>query len=134
MTVLDQILKSKIVAIIRGAEPLDVKKIVQALLEGGISIVEITLNSRGALKLIEELSKQSGDRLLIGAGTVLEEGSVNDAVSAGARFIISPSFDPGVIAATKKHGAVSIPGAFTATEIFAAFKSGGDIIKIFPAS
>src|SRR5256885_13430573 len=134
MPALDQILKNKIVAIIRGADPPDVKKIVDALLEGGIRVLEITLNSPGELKIIEELNNQAGERLLIGTGTVLDEAFVNDDISAGAKFIISPSFDPAIIAATKRHGAVSIPGAFTATEIFAAFKCGGDIIKVFPSS
>lgn len=134
MSVLNKILENKIVAIIRGANPADVKKIVSALLDGGIRVLEITLNSPGALTIIEELSKQADERLLIGAGTVLDEAAANDAVSAGAKFIISPCFDPGIIAATKKAGVVSIPGAFTATEIFAAFKSGSDIIKVFPAS
>jgi 2-dehydro-3-deoxyphosphogluconate aldolase / (4S)-4-hydroxy-2-oxoglutarate aldolase len=134
MSVLKQITENKIVAIVRGAEPAAVKEIVNALLEGGIRVLEITLNSPGALKLIEELNNLDDERLLIGAGTVLDIASVNDAISAGAKFIISPSLDPAVIEATKKGGAVSIPGAFTATEIFSAFKSGGDIIKVFPAS
>jgi 2-dehydro-3-deoxyphosphogluconate aldolase/(4S)-4-hydroxy-2-oxoglutarate aldolase len=134
MDVLNKILESKIVAIIRGADPSDAKKIVNALLDGGIKVLEITLNSRGALTVIEELSKLADERLLIGAGTVLDADAVNEAISAGAKFIISPCFDPAIITATKKHGVVSIPGAFTATEIFAAFKSGGDIIKVFPAS
>lgn len=134
MTVLKRILEHKIVAIIRGAEPSDVKKIVNALFEGGIRVLEITLNSPGALTVIEELSKNASKELLIGAGTVLDAKAANNAISAGAKFIISPSFDPAVIAATRKAGAVSIPGAFTATEILAAFRSGGDIIKVFPAS
>jgi 2-dehydro-3-deoxyphosphogluconate aldolase/(4S)-4-hydroxy-2-oxoglutarate aldolase len=134
MPVLNKILANKIVAIIRGAEPQDVKKIVNALFDGGIRVLEITLNSPGALTIIEDLSKHAGKELLIGAGTVLDAEAARKAVSAGAKFIISPSFDPGIIEATKKAGAVSIPGAFTATEIFAAFKNGGDIIKVFPAS
>jgi 2-dehydro-3-deoxyphosphogluconate aldolase / (4S)-4-hydroxy-2-oxoglutarate aldolase len=134
MPVLNKIAENKIVAIIRGAEPSDVKKIVTALLDGGIRVLEITLNSPGALTVIEELSEQADQRLLIGAGTVLDAAAAADAIAAGAKFIISPFFDPAIVAATKRFGAVSIPGAFTATEIFAAFKNGGDIIKVFPAS
>lgn len=132
--ILDQILFHKIVAIIRGANPQDVKKIVTALSDGGVKILEVTLNSPDALNVIAELSKQYGDKLLIGAGTVLEASEAKSAISAGAKFIISPSYHPDVIATTKESGCISIPGAFTATEIIAAYRSGGDIIKIFPAS
>jgi 2-dehydro-3-deoxyphosphogluconate aldolase / (4S)-4-hydroxy-2-oxoglutarate aldolase len=132
--ILDQILFHKIVAIIRGADPQDVKKIVTALSDGGVKILEVTLNSPDALNVIAELSKQYGDKLLIGAGTVLEASEAKSAISAGAKFIISPSYHPDVIAATKESGCISIPGAFTATEIIAAYRSGGDIIKVFPAS
>lgn len=132
--ILDRILFHKIVAIIRGANPQDVKKIVTALSDGGVKILEVTLNSPDALNVIAELSKQYGDKLLIGAGTVLEASEAKSAISAGAKFIISPSYHPDVIAATKESSCISIPGAFTATEIIAAYRSGGDIIKIFPAS
>jgi 2-dehydro-3-deoxyphosphogluconate aldolase/(4S)-4-hydroxy-2-oxoglutarate aldolase len=132
--ILDIILYHKIVAIIRGANPPDVKKIASALSDGGIKILEVTLNSPDALNIIADLSKQHGNKILIGAGTVLDANETKSAISAGAKFIISPSYHPDVIAATKELGCVSIPGAFTATEIIAAYRSGGDIIKVFPAS
>ena len=134
MSVLNKILEHKIVAIIRGAEPGDVIKIINALYDGGIRVLEITMNSQDALSVIERINKEAGNKLLIGAGTVLDAKTAKDAIAAGAKFIISPSFDPDTIDTTKKYGAVSIPGAFTATEILAAYKAGGDIIKIFPAS
>lgn len=134
MPVLNKILEHKIVAIIRGAEPGDVIKIINALYDGGIRVLEITMNSQDALSVIERINKEAGNKLLIGAGTVLDAKTAKDAIAAGAKFIISPSFDPDTIDTTKKYGAVSIPGAFTATEILAAYKAGGDIIKIFPAS
>ena len=134
MSVLNKILEHKIVAIIRGAEPGDVIKIINALYDGGIRVLEITMNSPDALSVIEKINKEAGNKLLIGAGTVLDAKTAKDAIAAGAKFIISPSFDPDTIDTTKKYGAVSIPGAFTATEILAAYKAGGDIIKIFPAS
>ena len=134
MSVLNKILEHKIVAIIRGAEPGDVIKIINALYDGGIRVLEITMNSPDALSVIEKINKEAGNKLLIGAGTVLDAKTAKDAIAAGAKFIISPSFDPDTIITTKKYGAVSIPGAFTATEILAAYKAGGDIIKIFPAS
>jgi len=133
MAVLSQILRHKIVAIIRGAAPDDVLKIVEAIHAGGIRLVEITMNSPGTLKLIEKISVSMQDRVLIGAGTVLDAETAKAAIEAGAKFIISPSIDPATIRMTKNHDTVSIPGAFTPTEILSAFSHGGDIIKVFPA-
>ena len=134
MSALSQILKNKIIAIIRGAEPDDVLKIAGALYEGGVQCVEITLNSADALRVIESLATKMEGRITVGAGTVLNATAASDAVAAGAKFIISPMLDIDTIHKTKDLGAVSIPGAFTPTEIFAAFSNGGDIIKVFPSS
>lgn len=134
MTTLSQILEHKIITIIRGAEPDDVLKIVNALYEGGVRVLEITLNSQDALAVIKKISVAMGKQILIGAGTVLDAKTAEAAISAGAQFIISPILNLETIQATKKHGTVSIPGAFTATEILTAYNNGGDIIKIFPAS
>ncbi|HET6252593.1 MAG TPA: bifunctional 4-hydroxy-2-oxoglutarate aldolase/2-dehydro-3-deoxy-phosphogluconate aldolase [Puia sp.] len=134
MTSLEQILRYKIVAILRGCEPERVPDIVAALAEGGVRLVEITLNSSGALDLIRRVSEIMGDRILVGAGTVLTPGEAEMAIDAGARFIISPTLDIETIQVTKELGAVSIPGAFTATEILTAWRSGADIVKVFPAS
>lgn len=134
MTTLSQILQTKIVAIIRGAKPDDVLQIANALQEGGVKALEITLNSPKALSVIEEIAEKTGDSVLVGAGTVLDAESARAAISAGAKFIISPIADIETIRMTKRYGIVSIPGAYTATEIVAAYANGGDIIKVFPAS
>jgi 2-dehydro-3-deoxyphosphogluconate aldolase / (4S)-4-hydroxy-2-oxoglutarate aldolase len=134
MNTLAQILEHKIVAIIRGAAPGDVMKIAAALHEGGVKLLEVTLNSLNALELINEVAKNMEGKMLIGAGTVLDAASTRSAVDAGAKFIISPYFSTEVINTTKELGAVSMPGAFTPTEIVNAFNCGGDIIKVFPAS
>ena len=134
MDTLTRILKHKIVVIIRGIDPADFLNIAGALLEGGLSVMEITLNSRDALSVIKQASLQMGNQLLIGAGTVLDAASAEAAISAGAKFIVSPSLNIETIRATRRLGAVSIPGAFTATEILFAYNAGGDIIKVFPAS
>ena len=118
----------------RGFAPADVLKIAQALYEGGIRILEITMNSENPLGLIEQISSTMGDNMLIGAGTVLDTASARDAVKAGAKFILSPIIDAEVIRATKNLGAVMIPGAYTPTEIAMGYKAGGDIIKVFPAT
>jgi len=134
MSTLSTILSNKIIAIIRGADPADVLKIAEALCEGGVRCLEITLNSTDALQLIESLATKMNGSITVGAGTVLNAKAVHDAVSAGAKFIISPMLDVEVIHKTKDLGAVSIPGAYTPTEIFSAFSNGGDLIKVFPSS
>lgn len=134
MTALSTILTHKIVAIIRGANPPDVIKIATALKKGGIRIMEITLNSPNALSAIKNLVAELGDGMLIGAGTVLDAVAAKNAISAGAKFIISPIVDVNTIKITKELGVVSIPGAYTPTEIVYAYNHGADIIKVFPAS
>lgn len=134
MTALSQILESKIVAIIRGANPKDVLKIAEALREGGVKALEITMNSSNALSVIEEVADKIGDEVLVGAGTVLDAQTARDAISAGAKFIISPTLDVRTIRTTRRYGAISIPGAYTPTEVLNAYSSGGDIIKVFPAA
>jgi 2-dehydro-3-deoxyphosphogluconate aldolase / (4S)-4-hydroxy-2-oxoglutarate aldolase len=133
MTVIDFLLQHKIVAIIRGAKPADVDAIADALQAGGIGALEITLNSANALELIKTLSARLKGKMLVGAGTVLNAAAALDAINAGAQFIISPSLDVETITTTKARGIVSIPGAFTATEIVNAHYAGADLVKVFPA-
>lgn len=134
MSILDQILENKIVAIIRGANSADVLKIAEALYEGGVRILEITMNSSKPLGVIEELTDALGDRMIIGAGTVLDPETARSAIIAGAKFILSPIVNVETIKMSKTYGVVSIPGAHTATEIVYAYQNGGDIIKVFPAT
>ena len=134
MSTLSQILEHKIIAIIRGANPADVLKIAEALYKGGIRILEITMNSAQPLTVIKELNDKFGDRMIIGAGTVLDVESAKKAVAAGAGFILSPIVDAEVIKIAKSLGVVNIPGAYTATEIYYAYKNGADIVKVFPAT
>jgi 2-dehydro-3-deoxyphosphogluconate aldolase/(4S)-4-hydroxy-2-oxoglutarate aldolase len=134
MTTLSQILETKIVAIIRGANPKDVIKIAKALYEGGVKALEITINSPKALTVIEEVADEMGQQVLVGAGTVLDAETARAAITAGAKFIISPTVDVKTIKMIRRYGIVSIPGAYTPTEILTAYANGGDIIKVFPAS
>ncbi len=134
MNVLSQILTFKIVSIIRGAEPAAVLDIANALHEGGVRCLEITLNSQNALQVMENIAIKMEGRIIVGAGTVLNAEDAANAIAAGAKFIISPIVDMATIQATKRLGAISIPGAFTPTEIFTAHAGGGDIIKVFPGS
>ena len=133
MTPLQHILQHKIVAILRGLNAEDVINVATALHEGGINIIEVTLNSNDALSLIAKLSTSFQNKMLVGAGTVLTVKDARSAIDAGARFLISPTLDVDVIKTAKDNAVVSIPGAYTPTEIFTAYKNGADIIKIFPA-
>ena len=133
MSILAQILELKLIAIIRGAEPDDVVKIAGALYSGGIRILEITMNSMEPLHAIKAVADKLGDKMIIGAGTVLDAKSAKQAAAAGAKFILSPIANEDIIETAKRLGVISIPGAFTATEIYNAYKNGADIIKVFPA-
>jgi len=132
MTALSQILQHRIVAIIRGMPSSEILNIANALYDGGVRILEITLNSENALPAIEQLAQEFNNKVLIGAGTVLDAKDAANAIAAGAAFLISPSLDIEVIKTAKVANVVSIPGAFTPTEIVTAHKNGADIIKIFP--
>ncbi len=101
-----------------------------ACIEGGIRFIEITFSVPGADEVIRRLSKDN--RVAVGAGTVLSTEDVKKALNAGASYIVSPNFDEEVVKLTKKEGAISIPGACTPTEVYRAYKGGGDIIKLFP--
>lgn len=133
MSALSYIFEHKIVAILRGIHPNDVLNIATALHKVGITIIEVTLNSSQALLVIEELSHTFKGKMLIGAGTVLNVTEAMSAIDAGAQFLISPTLDIDVIKTAKDHSVVSIPGAYTPTEILTAYKNGADIIKVFPA-
>lgn len=128
---LSHLLEHKIVAIIRGAKPKDVVKIASALNDGGVKNIEITLNSPDALSAIKEVSTELGDQVLVGAGTVLDPETARSAILAGAKFILSPTVNIETIKLTKRYGAVSIPGAFSPTEILTAFENGGILSKYF---
>lgn len=130
---LEKIKRDKVVAIFRNVPFETLLKQVDLLLENGINIMEITLNSDNALNSIEELKKRYGEDISLGAGTVVEVDDVLRVKDLGAEFIISPNVDVGVIKKTKELGLLSIPGAFTPSELFVAHKSGADMIKIFPA-
>lgn len=134
MSVLNKISHHKIIAILRGAHPLDVLKIAEALYNGGIRILEVTMNSAEPLNVIRSLSTRFSSDMLIGAGTVLSTEAVEQVVEAGASFVLSPIANEDIIKASKKLGVLSIPGAFTPTEIYNAYKNGADVVKVFPAN
>lgn len=134
MNTLSKIFVHKIIAIIRNIEPHDIIKVSEALYAGGIRILEITMNSNKPLEAIEQVVEKLGDKMIIGAGTVLDPESARLAVASGAKFILSPTVDIKTIKMAKSLGVVCIPGAYTPTEILYAYANGGDIIKVFPAT
>lgn len=125
--------EGRIIAILRGDFEGREEEIVSALVDGGITAVEVTLNSPDALKTIDRLARSFGSRIAVGAGTVLTVGEVVRAAGAGARFIVSPNRDTRVIAETRRLNLVSLPGCFTPSEIVEALDAGADAVKIFPA-
>ncbi len=122
-----------LVAIIRGVTPSDSADIGQAILDAGIRIIEVPLNSPDPMRSIEMLSQKLGDRALIGAGTVLNPIQVQQVKDAGGALVVSPNTDPEVIRASKSAGLASCPGYFTPSEAFAALDAGADGLKLFPA-
>jgi Entner-Doudoroff aldolase len=128
---LEAIGRHRISAIIRTNDSQRAENAMRAAVEGGFRIVEFTLTTPGALDLVASFAKRRD--LIVGAGTVLTVEDAEAAVSAGARFLVSPVCDPAIIAAAGRFGVVSIPGAFTPTEMLAAHRAGADIVKLFPA-
>ena len=108
--------------------------VIQAMLAGGVTVVEVTMTVPGAVELLAELKREYGGQLLLGSGTVITGEQAEATIDAGAEFVVSPSFHPGVIAVTKAHGKLSIPGALTPTEVITAWNAGADYVKIFPCS
>ena len=131
---LQTIKETKLIAILRNANPNDILPIVETLYKAGIRAIEVTMNSPKALESIELISNEMKDKVVVGAGTVLDAESARLAILSGATFILSPTVDKETIRMSKKYGAVSIPGAMTPTEILEAYEYGGDIIKVFPTT
>jgi len=131
--ILEGIQKHKLVAIIRGIGEDRILETVQALADGGIKVMEVTLNREDAVRSIKLISHSFGNDIVLGAGTVLNGDQVRLVAENGAGFIVSPNVDLEVIKETKQLGMVSIPGAFTPSEIVAAHNAGADFVKLFPA-
>lgn len=122
-----------LIAILRGVRPDEAEAIGDALIEGGVRIIEVPLNSPDPLESIARLSKRIGGQAMIGAGTVLQVEQVAQVRAAGGRLIVSPSTKPEVIGASVAAGLISCPGYFTPSEAFAAIDAGAHALKLFPA-
>lgn len=132
-SVLDAIRRTYLIPVVRVDHREEAICAAEAVVLAGHPLVEMTLTVPGALKIIEDLTARFGGELIIGAGTVLDLETCHAAISAGARFIVSPSTDPAIIELAHDNEILSMPGALTPTEVVTAWRAGADLVKIFPA-
>lgn len=132
--ILKKILDEKTVAIVRLDSGEQLVRVAEALKEGGISVIEFTCSTPGALDMIKEASGRFGEEALIGAGTVLDPETARAAILAGAEFIVSPAINLDTIKMCKRYGKPIIAGAMTPSEMLTVWESGADLVKVFPAS
>lgn len=125
--------RTGLVAIVRLDSAGDLVQVAKAIAAGGVSVIEFTLTTPGALRTIEESSKALGGEVLIGAGTVLDAATARAAILAGAEFIVAPTLSPEVIEICHRYDKIVVPGAYTPTEILTAWELGADFVKLFPA-
>ncbi|HUL43808.1 MAG TPA: bifunctional 4-hydroxy-2-oxoglutarate aldolase/2-dehydro-3-deoxy-phosphogluconate aldolase [Bacteroidota bacterium] len=131
--VLDTLLERGIVAVVRLSDGRKLRSVVEAIAAGGVNCIEITMTVPGAIGVISDLAANAPGDVLIGAGTVLDPETALAVIRAGAEFVVSPIFNPEVIEVCKTEERACIPGCFSPTEIYTAWKAGADIIKVFPA-
>ncbi len=131
-SVLRTLAETGVVAVIRVDDPSDLLEVARALGKGGVRFVEITMTVPGALQIVTEASRQLGDEVFIGAGTVLDATTARLAILAGASFIVGPCFDRDVVDMCRLFDIAVMPGCLTPTEVVTAWKAGADVVKIFP--
>jgi len=130
---LERITKTGIVAVIRADSGERLADVAEALLAGGVEVMEVTFTVPGAVGVLETVAEKMGDRVLLGAGTVLDPETARIAILSGAEFIVSPSLNTGVIDLCNRYDKAVMPGALTPTEVVMAWQAGADIVKIFPS-
>ena len=130
---LQRVLDSGIVAVVRSPDSQQLVEVCRALADGGVSVVEITMTVPNALDVIRRVRESLGDRILLGAGTVLDPETARSVLLAGAEYIVAPTVNLEVIRLCQRYDKLVMPGAFTPTEILAAWEAGADIVKVFPA-
>lgn len=130
---LQTILDSGIVAVIRSRDSQQLVEVARALADGGVTCLEITMTVPDALDVLHRVRHSLGDRVLLGAGTVLDAETARAVLLAGAEYIVAPTLNLEVIRLCRRYSKLVMPGAFTPTEILAAWEAGADIVKVFPA-
>lgn len=128
----EKIVEIGVVPVVRASSPREARMAADAVCEGGIPIVEITMTVPGAVGVIKELTQGGRSDVLVGAGTVLNEGAARLCVDAGAQFLVSPGFNMQTVELAKREGKLMMAGALTPTEIMAAWEAGSDFVKVFP--
>jgi 2-dehydro-3-deoxyphosphogluconate aldolase/(4S)-4-hydroxy-2-oxoglutarate aldolase len=131
---LDIVLSSKVIAVIRMSDTERLAKVVEAVKAGGVRAIEITMTTPFALEIISSMAKKKPPDVLVGAGTVLDSETAVQVIHAGADFVVSPVTNAATIAACRRYDTLVAPGAFSPTEILAAWEAGADIVKVFPAT
>jgi 2-dehydro-3-deoxyphosphogluconate aldolase/(4S)-4-hydroxy-2-oxoglutarate aldolase len=130
---LRHVLDSGIVAVVRSPDSQQLVDVCRALSDGGVTVVEITMTVPDALDVVRAVRRALGDRLLLGAGTILDAETARAALLAGAEYLVAPTVNLDVIRLCQRYDKLVMPGAFTPTEILAAWEAGADIVKVFPA-
>jgi 2-dehydro-3-deoxyphosphogluconate aldolase / (4S)-4-hydroxy-2-oxoglutarate aldolase len=130
--ILSFIMDTGIVPVVRTTSAEGALKAIDAIYRGGIRAAEITMTVPGAIRALEQVADAFGDKLVLGAGTVLDAETARAAMLAGAQFFVSPSLRPATIEMVKRYSKVMMPGALTPTEVLTAWESGADIVKVFP--
>ena len=131
---LRRILEVGIIPVVRARSADEAMRAVDAIKEGGVSVLEITMTVPGAVRVIEELARRYQNEALVGAGTVLDQETARACILAGAEFIVSPALDLATIACCHRYSVAVMPGAMTPTEVLAAWSAGADLVKVFPAN
>ena len=132
--VFNRMISEGLVPVIRVASAAEAIDVADAIKEGGVTVIEITMSVQGAIDVIKDLTKKYRDEIIMGAGTVLDPETGRAALLAGAQFIVSPTLNLDLIALAHRYSAVVIPGAMTPTEILTAWNAGADMVKVFPAA
>ena len=132
-TQLRHILDCGIVAVVRSPDSQQLVEAVRALADGGVTVAEITMTVPGALEVLRQVRQALGERVLLGAGTILDTETARAALLAGAEYLVAPTLNLDVIRLCQRYSKLVMPGAFTPTEILTAWEAGADIVKVFPA-
>lgn len=130
---LSRVLDRVIVAVIRAESPDLLMDVAEALVAGGVEVMEVTFTVPRATQVLEKVASKLGSRILLGAGTVLDPETARIAILSGAEFIVSPTTNPQVIEMCRRYSKLAMPGALTPTEVVTAWQAGADIVKIFPS-
>src|SRR6266404_4249022 len=131
-TILSSIIDIGIVPVVRTASAESAVRAIQAIYKGGIRAAEITMTVPGAIHALEKVANEFGDKITLGAGTVLDPETARACILAGAQFIVTPALNPKTIEIAKRYSKIIAPGALTPTEVLTAWEAGADIVKVFP--